>query len=72
MCKALDEIYEKGQATGEVRGEARGIEKEKINTIMNALAMNLPLEQIMNFCSCSAEYVERIKAEVWEKHCCKL
>ena len=61
MCKALDEIYEKGQATGEVRGEARGIEMEKQSIIRRLLRENIALEQIMRFCDCSAEYVERIK-----------
>ena len=57
MCKALDEIYEDGKKLGESVGK----ELEKKNTILNALSMNLPLEQIMNLCSCSAEYVERVR-----------
>ena len=60
MCKALDEIY----AKGEVRGEARGIEKEKADTVRNALQMEMPMEQIMNLCRCSAEYVERIRSAI--------
>ena len=57
MCRALDEIYEKGQ----VVGEASGIEKEKQNTIRRLLKDNIALEQIMRFCDCSAEYVERVR-----------
>lgn len=56
MCKAFDELYEDWKEIGK--------EQEKKNTIMNALAMNLPLEQIMNLCSCSAEYVERVRLSV--------
>ena len=52
MCKALDEIYAKGQ------------EKEKQNTILRLLKDNIAIEQIMRFCDCSSEYVERIKTGI--------
>lgn len=61
MCKALDELYEDWKEIGKEIGKEEGVEQEKRNTILRMLQDSMPLEQILRFCDCTAEYVERVR-----------
>ena len=56
-----DEFLERGRAEGKELGRAEGKSELTYSVIQSALALNLPVEQIAQICSCGVERVKQVQ-----------
>ena len=63
-----DEFLERGRAEGKEIGRAEGKEIGRVeatrSVIQSALALNLPVEQIAQICSCGVDRVKQVQASL--------